>query len=436
MSVATRRLRRVAAAALAAGLALGPAACSKSDDGGGGGNEGGKVRLTVDTFGNFGYTKALQEFNRTHSNIEAVERKNGELRDFSPKLAQWIATGSGAGDVVGLEEGVLLQYLSQPDKFVNLNDHGGQELASRFPSWKFERGKAKSGELIGIGTDVGGLAMCYRKDLFQAAGLPTDREQVSQRISTWDQYIALGREFAAKGGKAKWIDSATSIMQPYIMQNAQNWFFDNEDKFIGDTNPTVKEAWDTGMQMARDGLTAKLVRWQPDWQAAFKNSAFATVPCASWYAGGTIKDNAGPELAGKWDIATIPGGSGNWGGSYLAIPKQSQHPEEAYELIKFLSSKEGQLMSFQEAGGMPSNLEAAADPAFADTTNEYLSGAPFGKIFSESVKNLKPVYLGPWHQQCWEVDLEPQMQAVERGQAEADEAFAKGMADCRKRSEA
>jgi cellobiose transport system substrate-binding protein len=434
MSVGTRRLRTVAAAALAAGLALGPAACSKSDDGGGG-SGGGKVKLTVDTFGNFGYTKALQDFNASHPNIEAVERKNGQLNDFSPKLAQWIATGSGAGDVVGLEEGLLLLYLRQPDKFVNLMDQGGQELESRFPKWKFERGKAKTGELIGIGTDVGGLATCYRKDLFQQAGLPTDREQVSQLISTWDKYIEAGKQFKASGVKAKWIDSATSIMQPYIMQNSTTWFFDQSDKFIGDTNPVVKQAWNLGLQMAQEGLTGKLVRWQPDWSAAFKNSAFATVPCASWYAGGTIKDNAGPGLAGKWDIANIPGGSGNWGGSYLAIPKQSKHPKEAYELIKFLSSKEGQLDSFQEAGGMPSNLEAAADPVFADKTNDYLSNAPFGKIFSESVKNLQPVYLGPWHQQCWEVDLEPQMQAVERGQAKADAAFAKGMAACKKRSE-
>jgi len=435
MSVATRRLRTVAAAALAAGLALGPAACSKSDDSGGGGGEGGKVRLTVDTFGNFGYTKALQEFNASHPNIEAVERKNGELSDFSPKLAQWIATGSGAGDVVGLEEGNLLLYLRQPDKFVNLLDLGGQELESRFPKWKWERGKAKTGELIGIGTDVGGLALCYRKDLFQQAGLPTDREQVSQLVSTWDKYIAAGKQFKASGAKAAWIDSATSIMQPYIMQNASTWFFDTDDKFIGDTNPTVKQAWDLGLQMAQEGLTAKLVRWQPDWDAAFKNSAFATVPCASWYAGGTIKERAGEGLAGKWDVATIPGGSGNWGGSYLAIPKQSKHPKEAYELIKFLSSKEGQLMSFQEAGGMPSNLEAAADPAFAGKVDEYLSGAPFGKIFSESVKDLQPIYLGPWHRDCWEVDLEPQMQAAERGQAKPDEAFAKGMAACKKRAE-
>ncbi|MEU8385775.1 hypothetical protein AB0C32_42345, partial [Streptosporangium sp. NPDC048865] len=31
----------------------------------------------------------------------------------------------------------------------------------------------------------------------------------------------------------------------------------------------------------------------------------------------------GDSNKGKWDVAAVPGGAGNWGGSYLAIPKQS-----------------------------------------------------------------------------------------------------------------
>ena len=45
-----------------------------------------------------------------------------------------------------------------------------------------------------------------------------------------------------------------------------------------------------------------------------------------------------PATKGKWDIAAVPGGGGNWGGSFLAVPKQSQHPAEAADLVKFLTS--------------------------------------------------------------------------------------------------
>ena len=46
---------------------------------------------------------------------------------------------------------------------------------------------------IGLGTDVGGLAMCYRTDLFEKAGLPTDRDAVSKLWPTWDDFINVGK---------------------------------------------------------------------------------------------------------------------------------------------------------------------------------------------------------------------------------------------------
>src|SRR5690606_22178669 len=235
----------------------------------------------------------------------------------------WMSAGEGAGDVIALEEGQLLQYLQSPELFVNLFDYGGGDLRDDFLDWKFERGTANNGTyLVGLGTDVGGMALCYRIDLFEAAGLPTDREEVSALIPDWDAYMAVGEQFAAANTGAAWIDSATSIVQSYIMQQGDAWFFDEQDNFIGDTNPIVREAWDYGLELASKGLTAKLQRWTADWDAAFANSAFATAPCPAWYAGGVIPDRAGDANAGKWDVARMPGGGGNWGGSYLAVPAQ------------------------------------------------------------------------------------------------------------------
>ncbi|GIG86873.1 extracellular solute-binding protein [Plantactinospora endophytica] len=433
MSVIRRRLRTVAVAALAAGVALGSTACSKSDNEGSTG-EGGQVKLVLQTFSNFGYDQAIKDFEAANPNIKVEHQKMGELRDFQPKLVQWLAAGSGAGDVVGLEEGVLLGYVQNHDKFANLLDLGASDLKSGFPEWKWNNALTPDGKkLIGLGTDVGGLAMCYRKDLFQQAGLPTDRTEVSKRMSTWQDYIALGKEFKASGkAKAAWLDSATSLMQPHVMQNSETFFFDKDNKFIGETNPIVKQTWDMGLQMAADGLTAKAQRWSADWDAAFKNSAFATIPCPSWMTEGVIAPKSGPANSGKWDIANIPGGGGNWGGSYLAVPAQTKHPKEAYLLAKYLTSKEGHLAAFKEAGAMPSDIAGIEDPAFKDKKSEYFSGAPTGQIFGDSVKNMKPVFLGAKHQQIWETVVEPQMQAAERGQVSSDAGWKKAMDEAKK----
>jgi len=439
MSVTTRRLRQSAAVALVAGLALGTAACSKKDDADTK-NSSGTVTVTLQIFGTSGLDKAAAAFNASQTKIKIDPQPQGELKDFSPKLAQSLATGSGAGDIVMLEEGQIQQYLEQPKDFADLKGLGADSLKADFLPYKWEGGfSSDKSKLVGLGTDIGGLAMCYRSDLFtQAFGAENatpDKVSAmwagSDPKAAWAAYAAKGKEFVGKVKTAKWIDSATSIVQPYIMQNSDTWFYDRSNKFIGDTNPVVKDAWNYGLQLASDGVTSKLARWSPDWDNAFKQSAFATVPCPAWMTG-VISGRAGDPGKGKWNIATIPGQSGNWGGSYLAIPKQSKHQKEAFEALKYLTGKPGALEAYKAAGPMPSSVSALDDPAFKDSKNEYFSSAPTGAIFGASVKTLKPIYLGPKHQALWENVFEPQMQAAEQGKSTSDAAWKKAVDDGKK----
>ncbi|WP_432987230.1 ABC transporter substrate-binding protein [Dactylosporangium sp. CA-233914] len=429
MSFTSRRMRSVAAAALTVGLALGIGACSAKKDEGGSDGSNGPVTISLSYFGTPGFTQAVKDFEAANPNIKVDVKNEGQTKDFVPKLAQQLSAGSGASDVVMLEEGMLLQYLKDNKSFANLLDLGASSLESEYLPFKWKNAFTADGKkLVGLGTDVGPLAMCYRTDLFQKAGLPISRDEVSKLWPTWDDYVKQGEKFKAANTGAAWIDSATSIMQPYIMQNADTWFYDKSDKYIGDSNPAVRTAYNLGLDMAAKGLTAKLARWQADWDAAFKNAAFATVPCPPWYTG-VIKERAGDAGKNKWDIASIPGKGGNWGGSYLAIPEQSKNKKAAFELVKFLTGKQGGIDAFKEAGPLPSSNAALADPQIAGATNEYFNNAPVGKIYVDAAKTLKPIYLGPKHQALWENGFEPAMQAAEQGKLSAAAGWDKAIKD-------
>ncbi|RSN56821.1 MULTISPECIES: ABC transporter substrate-binding protein [Actinomadura] len=422
-----RGLSTAVAALLVGGLAV---ACGGDDSGG-----DGKVELTVDVFGEPGYEELYKQYEASHPNVTIKQRKVSSLDDFKPRIQQWMATGSGAGDVVMLEEGILPLYMQQANKFVNLFDHGGKELEQNFVSWKWQAGVSPDGkQLVGLGTDVGALAMCYRTDLFEKAGLPTERDEVSELWPTWDEYLKVGQDFQSKVKDTKWLDGPTAIWRVTVLQQAGagpgHSYFDKENNLVFATNPAVKSSFDTALKFEQNKLTADMSIFTPPWQTALKRDTFATVPCPSWMLGG-IKEFSGDFGEGKWDVAKVPGGSGYWGGSWLAVPKQTDHAKEAAELAKFLTSPEGQIGAFKAANVFPSSPQAAKDPAVADAKDPYFNDAPVGQIFGEMVAQAKPVYLGPKNEDVRQA-VENVLISVGQGKVPAGEAWSKSVEEAEK----
>ncbi|MEU7956523.1 ABC transporter substrate-binding protein [Micromonospora humida] len=425
--------RRLAAIALVATTALlGTTACGGDDEAA----DGGPVTLTVDVFGQFGYEKLYREYEADHPGIKIVERgTGGNLDEYSPKLTQWLAAGKGAGDVVAIEEGLLVEYKANPQNFVNLLDHGAADLRGNFLEWKWNGGLTADGkQLIGLGTDVGGMAICYRKDLFAAAGLPTDREAVSKLWPTWQDYVRVGEQFKARNTGAAFLDAATNTFNTILLQTAGNTtgysYYDTADKLVVDSNPAVRQAYETTVDIIDSGLSGRYGAWSEEWVSAFKQAKFATIACPAWMTG-VIEGNAGPDAKGKWDIAQVPGSGGNWGGSYLAVPKQSRHQAEAIELAKFLTSAKGQIGAFQEKGPLPSSPQALEDPAIVNSTNAYFSDAPVGRIFAAGAKSLKPVYMGPKNQAV-RTEVENAVRTVELGQRNPAQGWTDATTNARK----
>ncbi len=391
----------------------------------------GTITLTVKTFSQFGYEDLYKQYEASHPGIKIKADNIAKLGDYTPKLQQWLTAGTGAGDVVALEEGILVKLMAKPDQFANLLDYGAGSLKGNFLEWKWNQALSTDGsKLVGLGTDIGAQGMCFRSDLFAKAGLPTDREKVGALWPTWDEYLATGKKFTAANTGASFYDTSGSIYQNILMQQGDTTYFDRSNKLIVDTNPGVRKAWDQTVQMVDAGLSGKLQMWSPAWNAGFKKGTFATIPCPAWMLG-IIKDQAGPENAGKWDVARVPGEGAVRGGSFLAVPSQSKHPKEAAELAKFLTSPEGQTAAFKAKNNFPSAPQALDDPAVAGAKDEYFSNAPVGKIFGKSAKELKPVYLGPENQQVGDA-IGDALTALEQGKLKSDEAWTKALADAQR----
>jgi len=411
---------------IAVGLAMTAAvttACGGSDNAAtpAAAGPGEKVELTVATFNQFGYEDLYPEYEALHPNIKITPRKTGDSGQYHQELITKIAAGSGLADIQALEEGHLSDIMDKSSKFNDLSKIGPADAnADRWLPWKYDAGKDKNGRLIGYGTDMGPLAMCYRTDLLAAANIPTDAASLSAMFATWDSYFAAGEQYVSKSGGKAWFDSAAQNFNAMVNQLPVG-YLDTSDKLTIESNPGIKSAWDKVTNAVAKGESAKLTAFTPESTAGFKASAFATKVCPSWMLG-TVKEAAGPENAGKWAVtAAFPGGGGNWGGSYLTVPTQSKHPKEAAELAAWLTAPEQQLKAFKAQGPFPSQVKALASPELQSETNDYFGGVHAGQLFAEQAKKVnKPQYKGPGDGQIQQNVAGPALKSVEQGTSAAD----------------
>ncbi|MEV7088587.1 ABC transporter substrate-binding protein [Streptomyces sp. NPDC093085] len=398
-----RGARRLAALATAAALAMGAlAGCASDDDSPGGtsgaASEGGKgqTTITVGVFGAFGLKEAglYDEYSKLHPDIVIKQTSIERNENYYPQLLTHLGSGSGLADIQAVEVANIAEITAtQSGKLVDLGKAEGVKKGD-FLDWKWEQATTKDGKTIGLGTDIGPEAICYRKDLFEQAGLPTDRAEVGKLwAGDWSKYLETGRKFQEKAPKGTaFVDSASGVLAAVMGSSAER-FYDADGKVVYKTNPAVKAAWDSAASFAEGGLTAKLQQFTPSWDQGFSNSAFATISCPPWMLG-YIQDKAGAAGKDKWDVAAAPK-PGNWGGSFLTVPAAGKNAQAATALAAWLTAPEQQAKLFEKRGSFPSAQAAYGLPAVSGARHEYFGNAPIGEIFSQAAKGVPVQVLGP-----------------------------------------
>ncbi|MGG8409629.1 extracellular solute-binding protein [Streptomyces sp. 12297] len=379
-------------ALLLAGCASDPA---ESPDRGTSGAKG-KTTLTVGVFGAFGLKEAglYDEYTALNPDVVIKQTSIERNENYYPQLLTHLGAGSGLADIQAVEVNNIAEITAtQADKLVDLGTTAGVDRSAFLP-WKWAQGAAKDGRAVGLGTDIGPQGICYRKDLFAAAGLPTDRAAVGALwAGDWNRYLETGRRYQAKAGKGKpFVDSASGVMAAVTGSSAER-FYDENGKVAYKTNPAVRQAFDLAASFATGGLSAKLQQFTPAWDQGFANGGFATVSCPAWMLG-YIQDKAGPAGRGKWDVAQAPRPS-NWGGSFLVVPKAGKHPQEAAKLAAWLTAPAQQAKLFEKRGSFPSAQAAYGLPAVSGAKHAYFGGAPIGEIFAKAAQGVPVQTVGP-----------------------------------------
>ena len=355
-----------------------------------------KTTLTVWWWGFWqdSLTPAIEDFHQDYPEIK-IEQEILGPSDVYANLLLALSAGAGIPDMVALESSHLNQYVSLG---------GLADITEEISPWydkidqaKWPAAKDKEGRIYAMPVDSGPVALYYRRDVFEQAGLASDPDSVQPLVDTWDDLYEVGKQI--KTATAKFIFPQAKTNNDFRIFETLMWqqeagYVDREGKIVIDSPEAVRTLEYLG-KLWKEDLLLDTPAWTAGWYAALDAGMVATIPNAIWL-GGFLWSWICPEASGKWGVVPLPvweeGGvrSSNDGGSNISITKASGNKEAAWEFIKYIfTNKEYLIDAWRTADWFPS-LMACWDDPFVDEPVEFFGGQAYRKIFTEAAKVI------PW----------------------------------------
>ncbi|QIN83479.1 extracellular solute-binding protein [Rubrobacter tropicus] len=348
----------------------------------GGGSSGGKTELTL-----WAWLPDFQEqvdmFEKAHPNIKVKLVNAGQGADEYQKLRTALKAGSGAPDVVHMEFQFVPTF-RQIEGLADISEYGANDLKGDYAEWTWEQ--VSDGDAVfAMPWDSGPMGLLYRKDVFDEFGLrvPETWEQFAQQAEKLKQaspetFLA---DFTPEDGG--WI---TGLMW---QAGARPFSVDGTTVSIDLDSPEFRRLSEFWGDLVERDLIATKPGFTNDWYRSFAKGTYATWPTAAW--GPVFLEGVAGESKGKWRAAPLPQwesgaqASSNWGGSTLAVTTQSEYPEEAATLAKWLTNApEPTKLYTTKQFLFPVLNELLESPDFKNLKNDFYGGQAVNSVFVEA----------------------------------------------------
>jgi lactose/L-arabinose transport system substrate-binding protein len=261
--------------------------------------------------------------------------------------------------------------------------------------------------------DIGPVVTFYRRDVFEAAGLPSAPAEVSELISTWDNFLNTCVTIREETGASCFaLNRANNYGDTYFnMLGQQGLGFYTDDGQVTVDGPEYVATLETLGQFWEAGVVSDELEWTDNWYAELNAplddatvTPMATVTIGSWM-GGFLKTWIASDRAGDWGVVQMPAYTGggtraaNQGGSCMFIPEATTNRDAAWAFIEFmLLNEENQKQIFAYSDYFPA-LETLYDDPMFEQPDPYFADQPVRQVYSESAVNIPDANVyGPYAQ--------------------------------------
>lgn len=300
-----------------------------------------------------------------------------------------IEAGSGIPDLSQFSSTIAPFALTED--LLDLGPYGAEALEDKFVPSTWPNGVV-DGKVYGIPTDTGPVAMYYRTDLLESAGIepPTTwdefadaaeayKESTGKYLTNFNQleYLFLGRQVAPSmvewdGGE----EIAINIDDPAALEWASYWD-DLIERDLVSTDPELVDNWYQGIA----------------------NGKYASWLVAAW--GQAFLQGTAAGTAGNWAVAPLPQFDVsepvelNAGGSFTGVLKYTEHPIQAAVFAKWLGAEPAATQLLTELNVFPATYAQLEDPAFIDQENPFFGGQKVNQLFADVSTTAVSNDMGP-----------------------------------------
>jgi len=347
------------------------------------------TELTVWYFDKVSMETVIPLFEQSHPGVRVnfVEQPFG---DMSKKYLAALAAKQGVPDVIGLDTSMVGQFLDAGENLLTEPYSAGQ-LRNQFVDWKFNATTTASGEMAAVPWDVATGVMFYRPDVFSAAGLPSEPDQVAKSLATWDDFIKAGQLIKDRsGGQTSIVGNEHDIFNAGFWQNGGTVVQDGKVVLI----PEGLAPLQTAVKARNAAIGGNIPAWSERWAPALQSGKIATVIMGGWMLG-NLRNLIDPDGAGNWRVTTAPGGAFSNGGTYIQIPSLAEHKQLAWEFTRFLTTNTDALNAvFLQTGIVPAYKPAWDSPMY-DQPVAYLGGQAAFRLMVNLAQQVKPLAYSP-----------------------------------------
>jgi lactose/L-arabinose transport system substrate-binding protein len=339
-------------------------------------------------------TGLIDDFNAEYPDIE-VEIVVYQSGDTYQNLTLACSAGEGAADIVQVENSNLAGYVDMENCLADLTDKVEPYL-DQFNKYKWVDAE-REGRYYAVPWDSGPVVLYYRRDVFEAAGLPTDPAEVSDLVATWDGYLEVCKTVKEQTGRLCFAHSRANndarLYEIALWQQGLG-YYDEEGKVTVDSPENIAtleklaEFWEAD-------VTSEEVPWTDPWYAELNSldEPIATIVEASWL-GVFLKSWIAGDTAGRWGVAYMPAQepgqprASNDGGSTLVITEESENKDAAWAFVEFmLTRRESQLKMFAYSDFLPS-LETTYDDHLFIEPDSFFGGQVARQIYLDVAKQI------------------------------------------------